>query len=541
MHLQKNRGISIQRSPGIASSDFSFQQTRPLSHPTPLETQDKERQNRIYKGERRFFVIGVVIVFLFVTTQCVIILLSKNGPFYDEGIYITAGLRSLQGKGVDDGYMVWFAGSLLWPVMAGFSYLVGGLLAVHFLTLLLSTISLIAIGLSTRNLFGAKVACFSVLALAVNGPFLALAHLGVYDSPALAFTAISFWCLSELQHCQHRAWICAGAISFALAVIAKYPIGLMILPLLGLLFVLHSEHRITNIFLFLFIFVATFLGFFLSFQYQVGYWLAWSAAHKPTFNATPTTIIFAQLYFGLLPFFLAIFGFLLSKKRQIAIILLLSGLIWPCYHILSGNPVSDNKHVVFGFLFTYPLIGVILTSLWEKKVLGKCIVSIIFIGLTILGSLQLYRLDFSWPDVRPEATYLMQHVHPGDQLLINDAWPYTMYLYANHNITSPWDVFDVYRINDHESNKNVCAYKWFVDEQQGSYTWPESIVAQLEACHSFIAVFQGTTSIMGLGSNLQYVTYSIHTTIWENKSLAEVTSVPNRSLSPRIGHIPLYL
>ncbi|NIV38315.1 MAG: hypothetical protein GWN58_55520, partial [Anaerolineae bacterium] len=41
--------------------------------------------------------------------------LDYNGPFFDEGIYATAGQRTLEGHGYTDGYLRWFYGTLLWP------------------------------------------------------------------------------------------------------------------------------------------------------------------------------------------------------------------------------------------------------------------------------------------------------------------------------------------------------------------------------------------------------------------------------------------
>ena len=452
--------------------------------------------------------------FIFVVIQCTIIFMQKNGPFFDEAIYITAGLRSLQGKGLDDGYLVWFAGSLLWPIMAASSYLINGLVAVRLLALCLACLTLFASYLTTKNLFGEKAAFFTLLAFIANGPFMALSHLGVYDSPSLTLTSISLWAMTQLKH-NHRIWLCISAISFALAVIAKYPIGLMLLPLLATLAYYRKEKSLGDIFLFLFIFIAVFLAFFLSYQYQVGDWLSWSSQNKPVFGSTRTTIIFAQAYFGLIPFIIASLGFLLSKHKRIAVVLLLAGLLWPLYHIASGNPVSDNKHVVFGFLFTYPLIGLFLARLWERQFFYKFVTVLTIVSLVFIGSLQIYRLDSAWPDVRPPAAFLVQHVHYGDKLLINDSWSYSMYLYANHKITTPWDVFDGYRIANNESKIDICSYKWFVNEE-GSYAWPESVLAKIRSCKNYSEVFHYSSRVIGLGSNFQFIEYNVKTTIWKN-------------------------
>ncbi len=53
--------------------------------------------------------------------------LELRGPFMDEGIYVAAGLRTLQGHGISDNYMSWFSGSLMWPVIAALGWKAFGL------------------------------------------------------------------------------------------------------------------------------------------------------------------------------------------------------------------------------------------------------------------------------------------------------------------------------------------------------------------------------------------------------------------------------
>ncbi|BCL77968.1 glycosyltransferase family 39 protein [Ktedonobacteria bacterium brp13] len=513
---------TIQYRSQIHFLDTELQQAAPpkvgTTAFTPIRGNVPEKpltqQQSVKDSSKAYRIASYLVLLIFAICQLTVIFLQKTGPFYDEGIYVTAGLRSWQGKGVADGYLVWFAGSLLWPMMAGLGYLIHGLVAVRIIAFLLAFVTVCMLYLTTNNLFGPKVACFTVIAFTINGPFMALAHLGVYDSPALAFTSISFWCITQLKK-DHRIWLCLSAISLAIAMIAKYPIGLMILPILGMLISIRKKKSIIDISLFLFIFVAAFFAFFLPVQFQVGDWLFWSIRNKPTFGATESTIIAAQLYLGLIPFIIAILGFLVAPRKKQAIVLLLAGLIWPAYHILSKNPVSDNKHVVFGFLFTYPLIGLFLSCLWQKKWFGKPLISLICVILVLVGAVQLYILDYAWPDVRQPAMYLVQNARPGDLYLINDAWPYTMYLYAQNKLSDPWQVYDNSRIANHENKTSICKYTWYVDEK-GSYPWSDSFLNQIKACHAFIPVYHATSTAFGLGSNLEYVQYQVTTTIYEN-------------------------
>ncbi len=467
------------------------------------------------ESDRSWIIISYLLLLAFSVIQITLILMQKTGPFYDEAIYMTAGLRTLQGKGMDDGYMVWFAGSLLWPTIAGLGSLIYGLIAVRLIAFLLALIGLLATYLAAKNLFGARAACFTLLTFILNAPLMALAHLGVYDLPALAFTGISFWGITQLQKRDHRFWLCLSSVSLAMAAISKYPIGLMIIPIFGLILIGRGQKRVTDMALFMGIFAGVFLAFFLPTQYQVGDWLSWSSRNKPTFNETKTTIIATLLYSGLIPMVLALLGLVITPKKKLAFVLFLSGLIWPAYHIISGNPVSDNKHVVFGFVFIYPLIGLFCSSLWRKKWIGKTAFLLLCLALMFIGVKELDTLDAAWPDTRPATTFLTTHAHSGDIFLINDAWPYTLDLYQHQKITEPWKVFDNYRINNHENPTSICRYDWFVDEQ-GSYAWPTDFKQRIESCHTFKPVYHAQSYAVGIGNSLTYIRYTVTTTIYIN-------------------------
>jgi uncharacterized membrane protein len=178
--------------------------------------------------------------------------------------------------------------------------------------------------------------------------------------------------------------------------------------------------------------------------------------------------------------------------------------------------VGDSKHIVFGYLFAYPLIGLALTTMWERW-RRKAIALVIILALAVLGFIQLDRLDRGWPDVRQAANYLTAQVQPGQKLLINESWPYTMYLYTEGRINSPWDVFDVYRITHGESEIGLCQYDWFVNSE-GSYQWPEPVLQTIQQCGIFQPVFSTTNTVVGLGTDLAYVSYPVQTTIWQNTS-----------------------
>jgi hypothetical protein len=448
--------------------------------------------------------------------------LNYNGAFFDEGIYITAGLRTLEGYGHSDNYLSWFGGSLLWPVLAALGYNAAGLAGARAVAVGVSAVALISGTLATRNLFGPKASFWTALTFAVNGPFIGMARLGVYDALALAGVAVSLWAITELKRWDSRIWLGVAAVAYTVSLFAKYPMGLMLFPLLGILLSLRKEKGIADVVMFGFMSTALVLAFFLPVRGQIGSFLSWRLENKPEFGVGLAVIGFVILYLSAAPALLALGGWFLARdRRDLASILLFSLLLWPTYHLLLKDPTSTNKHLVFGYLFAYPLVGLVLSRLWgdvqPRLFLRRGAVILIVLVLAGLGVVQVGQTDLAWPDVRQPAGYLVEHVQPGEKLLINESWPYTLHLYDAGRIESPWDVFDVYRVTHGESEIDLCEYDWFVDSQ-GSYRWPEAIVETIDQCGTFEPVFAGAGTVVGASSDLTYVTYSVQTTIWQNTS-----------------------
>jgi hypothetical protein len=449
--------------------------------------------------------------------------LDYNGPFFDESIYITAGQRTLEGHGYTDGYLVWFAGSLLWPVLAIIGYKIAGLIGTRVIAALLATVAFVAVVRAAHNVFGEKAGFWTALTLAFSAPFLSLAHLGVYDLPALAGIAVCFWAIVKMAKSDNRAWLAVAVLAFIFGFFGKYPMGIMALPLVGVIFALRGRKALMDVAIFGLVSLAITLAFYLPGREQLSQTLGWSMVNKPTFDVTPTMIAAAIIYVSGAPFVLALIGWLVAKdKHVLATILLLSLVIWPAYHMATATPASLDKHLVFGFLFAYPLIGLGLATIWERWQ-GKFIALASISALVVLGYFEMGNYNRAWPDVRQTANYLVGQVQPGQQLLINESWPYTMYLYIDGRINSPWDVFDAFRITHGESKISLCQYDWFVNSV-GSYKWPDSILKEIQQCGNFKPVFSRVTMVVGLGSDLDYVTYPVTTTVWRNTSSEAISS-----------------
>jgi len=449
-----------------------------------------------------------------------IAMLNYNGAFFDEGIYVTGGLRTLEGHGLSDRYLSWFGGSLFWPVLAGVGYELGGIVGARVIAVLVGAVALGAVARAARNLFNSRVGFWTALAFAINSAFIAMARLAVYDALALAGVAVSFWAVTELACKDHRGWLALAAVAYTAAIFAKYPMGLMLAPILGVLIHQRQGRAPTDIAIFGFITGALSLAFFLPVREQLSAFFSWRLSNTPSFGISLSAIAMVIGYFSFAPVLLTVGGWWVASKRDkctLASILGLSLLIWPAYHLLRQDPVSTNKHLVFGFLFAYPLVGLALAWLWErdKVLLGRRLAITIVVGLAALGWVQVKQSDQAWPDHRAGAHYLVEQVEPGQQLLIDESWPYTMYLYSAGCIEAPWDVYDNYRVEHEELPVDLCEFDWLVNVK-GSYAWPDEFLDTIEQCDRFESVFSDTSTVVGLGSNLRYVSYPVETVILRN-------------------------
>lgn len=447
--------------------------------------------------------------------------LNTNGLFFDEGIYITAGLRTLEGYGYSDRYLTWFGGTLLWPTLAGLGYRVAGAVGARAVVLLAVSGGLLAFAYAARNLFGERAGLWGTAALALNGALISTARLAVYDGLAWAGMAVSFWAITELARRDHRKWLLLAVAAYVLGALAKYPTGVMLFPLLGVLVLTRRKKASLDLLLFGYLGALVALMTLLPLREQVATYFQWRLTNTPSFGVTLPMIAWTALSFSLPALVLApVGGWLRRESRLLGGVLLLALFIWPAYHILRHDPVSITKHLAFGYLFAYPLVGAALAALWdapkgEFRALRRAVAVLLLAAMALLGLTQALRADRGWPDLRPPAQYLIAHVRPGERLLINESWPFVAYLYGEGRISSPWDVYDTYRVTHGELEADLCEVDWFVDVR-GSFAWPEEILRQIEACGTFRPVLSSTSWVVNIGSDLRYVEYPVETVVWRN-------------------------
>lgn len=442
--------------------------------------------------------------------------LSNNGPFFDEGIYIAAGYRTLEGFGFSDRYLTWFAGSLVWPTMSGVAHIIAGVAGARFLTAMFSLGSIVFVFMTTSELFDDKAAFYASLCYALAGPFLTLSHMAVYDVPALFGMSVAMWGVVMTCKHDHRVYLAAVIGGIALAAVSKYPIAFMTPIVLLMLLVQRPKQWLTDWSMILFVLSAIGLFYFLPVREQLVNLMDFLSKNRPTFGASRAMIINSQLYYAVPMLTIALLGTVISQKKKLALVMILGIIFWPIYHIVTNNRVSDVKHIVFGYMMVAPLVGLFMSRLLSLHIVWRMIGILGICAWAAFGFRSAYFMDRAWPDTKPVADYLLANVKPKQTLLLNNSWTYIMYLYTNRNMETPWDAFDVYRLVQGDDPGDLCSYDWFVEEV-GTFRWPEKALQELEACGSYVVVFEFTDdTIYGIGDDASTTTYGVTTRIWRN-------------------------
>jgi 4-amino-4-deoxy-L-arabinose transferase-like glycosyltransferase len=503
----------------------------------------------------------------FLAVELAICFMQLTGPFLDEGIYVTAGLRTLQGHGIADNYLGWFSGSLLWPVIAALGWKLAGLAGARAAAALCVTAGMAGMAGAAGNLFGARVRAFAVLAAVTSGPVIALAHLAVYDTSAVAFAGGAFWALSEFLRRDDRAWLVGAALLYALAGLSKYPVmGFIASPLALLILTARGRRAALDLFMFAMVAGAVLLVYFMADRAQLIGFMSFRTHENPSFGVSTAQLAYSQFYYTAVPLLMALAGAILLARRRIvtlspprsrrasagpaarhavpaglpegllapaglstdrpapaplrasrvALALLTGVIAAPIYHLGTGNPSGDQKHVVFGLIFILPLAGIALERAFadRRRLLPAALLTA---GLLVFAFAQVVRIDESWPDLRASANVLSADVHRGERLLVNSAWVEDVYLYSHGRIDTPYDLYDVYRVEHLAKPVDVCSFQWFV-VVPGGEAWPAAVREQMLRCGSFREIYTARATLTNLGSNLRYITYTEPIEIWRNEA-----------------------
>lgn len=453
----------------------------------------------------------------FLAVQVAIVMRAGNGPFLDESIYVTAGRRTIQGFGISDYYLTWFAGSLLWPVLAATADSLGGLAGARILAALCVTAAILTTAHAAGILLGARSRPWTAGVMAASGCFLSVGHLAVYDALALAAAGVGVLAVAQLHRYDRRRWALVAGGALAVATLAKYPVlPFAAPPVLGLVAGLRGRRALFDLLLMLFALTAALVLFFLPEREQLARFLEFRTGQNPGFGVTRPLVLYALAYFSAAGVLLGLAGWFVARGRRLSLAPLLTGWVMPAvFHLGTNTNVGVEKHAAFAVLFAAPLAGYGLARAWEDEA-RRPLLLIGMAGLTAFGLAQVQRNDRGWLDVRPSADYLVRHVRPGDLILADNAWPYAARLYAAGKIATPFAVHDAYRVLHGQDTVPLCAYDWWISSPGGE-PFPAAIRRRLRRCGTFRRAYvERGVKRVGLTRDLRFVTFPSNIVIRAN-------------------------
>jgi len=401
----------------------------------------------------------------FFALQCVVVVIATNGPFLDEAVNATIGLQIWRRLGPD---VTWLGGSAyVFPVLAGAAYGLGGLLAVRALTAALYTLTLITFHRFVSRLFDERTASWATGGLAINGLFFSLGHFAVYDSVAILMVCGAAYAAVRMSQTGRVRWAVACGVASSLAIIAKYPTVIALVPMLALSMVDGRPRRTAGLMAIVVTCVALAVSTYMYLVYGfVVPQVAWSRAlNEPAIFDRPT-LIFQVGYALSLPLALALAAvseLWQLQRRRLAVILFGASLPWPILHVVLDRYVSLVKDCAFGFLALYPLVGFGMARRWTAS---RRFSLPIVVAAAIWGAGQCYWQDRSWGDLRPVVRHLLPQLRPSDRVALEHGWDLSMYVVMDRTLSSSVSVIDRYK---YEHGEDVCEADWIV----GSRSDPE--------------------------------------------------------------------
>jgi hypothetical protein len=456
----------------------------------------------------------------FVLTQLAHLTGQRIGPSLDEGIYITAGLRTMSGQALTDGYMTWFAGSLLWPLSGAAGYSAAGLTGARIVALSYVVVGLAGVLQATATLFGARARLWAAVFVCGWGAVLGVSRIAEYDALAVAGLGLTMWALTNFVRSDHRGWLVLGAVTFGVAVVGKYAAAFVVLSLVGFVVLARERQWPHDLLVFGACLSAVLLAYFLPFREQLAVMPGWRIANNPSFGATTATIAYTLAWHAAIPTALVAIGgaFAWRRDRAVGLVLAASALVFPAYHLFAGNTVGASKHVVLGLLPAVPLIGLALSRLASTpRRTGPVLAGLL--AFTAFGWQQAATAERSWPDVRPAADYLASHMEDGQLVLNNGSWPYILSLHGSGVLSDLSLHYDNYRLLNEPLPRDLCDADWYVD-QQGYNDWEGDVRSTLHACDGFELVHSSESLVTNLGADLRWVTYGVRSDVWRNSAAA---------------------
>jgi hypothetical protein len=151
-----------------------------------------------------------------------------NTAFQDEHTYVMFGNMFLNGhfEAPYERSLTFSMGWYLWSIMAALAHRAGGLLALRLFSAALGTLTLLAVFVFARRLFGWQAGLSAAAIFAVASPPVWAFRIATYDSGAIFFFAVGLWLYAKAwDEERDSVWLAAAAVMFA-AFLSKYIVAI---------------------------------------------------------------------------------------------------------------------------------------------------------------------------------------------------------------------------------------------------------------------------------------------------------------------------
>ena len=313
--------------------------------------------------------------FLLSMQALVSLVLLHNTAFQDEALYLYAGNNIvghwLGGPAPLEHYASYFSGyPLIYPVIGGFLYRVGGLALARLFSLACMLGVTLIVYLITERLFRRSTALYASAVYAFTGVVLFVGRLATFDALCLFFIAGSAL-IAVYAGTGQRAWVALGlGPALVLAVLTKYAGLLFVVPIIALLalcaLAFSGWRRVCSrlVLGLSSLAVAAFVADRLI-DHAALHAIRGSTTNRSVTSPGSRIHLFVHALGLSAPIYgMAFFGVLLLLKRPrmrlLAAGLFGTSLLIPAYHIYMSEPTSFDKHLAYGLFFAAPLAGVTL-------------------------------------------------------------------------------------------------------------------------------------------------------------------------------------
>jgi hypothetical protein len=427
--------------------------------------------------------------------------LNFNTLHLDEAIYVSVGRDALSGN-FSQGASGWMFGSYLYPVLAAFTYNLGGVVALRALSAVFMTVASVFVFLTARSLFDERVGLWALLIFGLSGISINLGQHAVYDVIGVAFLTITLYCAVRAAQNPNESLLAWVGIALSVSILGKY-IGLLALPGIFMVMVLVHLWQGRGILSFaripwlaLIVPMLLILGIYAAlYRQDLGAVFSGQYASQQQDRASILNEIVSEI--GLVTLF-ALLGILMLAGRaarqlpnqprlawllRLALpVLAVTILAMPIYHLATSNVRSLWKHDVYALVFLAPFAAYGVNALFQAftGLSGKRARALRWVSaaITALGVFwfvtsaiqQNAIFHSSWPNTTNVVDYLKtQNLTPSSHILSPSYSIYEdVFSFGSHNTRSAWS--------------NV----WY-EEYQG-LTGTEAVTKAIQDCHYDVAV-----------------------------------------------------